>query len=290
MKKVIRTGIILILCLFLTACGDTQQTATNTDKGDVNVLEIYYPKGNVVESKEDGYQLKQPDSVNGSVEELMAESLNAFGGNILSYSYMLDENNNLAIDITMIGGCTKEYGVLTMGAVSQTLFQIKGVEIIQINLVDEGGQEINSQQVNRNTFYFYGYDSMDNNIKVTLYQPDETGTKLTAVSETIRVDEEVSVVEDIVVLLEAMGSIPVGTRVNTMSVSDGVCYLDLNSCFENGITGVNSEAVLYALVNSITSLSYIESVQVMIEGEIKEQYRGTVDIGQSLRFNKDVLE
>ncbi len=289
MKKIIRTGLIFILCLFLTSCGD-DKVDTSGDKPENNVLEIYYPKGNVVENKQGGYQLKQPDSVTASVEELMTEILNIFDGSILSYSYMLDENNNLSIDMTMVGGCTKEYGVLTMASVSETLFQIKGVENILINLLDENGNVTNSQQVNKSTFYFYGYESIDNNVKVTLYKPDDSGTKLEAASMTIRESEDVSVVEDIVALLSDIGSIPSGTEVNTVSVNGGICYLDLNSYFENGVSRVNNEIVVYALVNSVTSVSYIDSVQIIIDGEVKGQYRGIVEIGQPLSFNKDVLE
>ena len=56
--------------------------------------------------------------------------------------------------------------------------------------------------------------------------------------------------EKIVSQLVSRGSIPAKTTVNSVGISEGVCYLDLNSKFMNSVSNVSGEVALYSLVTS----------------------------------------
>ena len=68
--------------------------------------------------------------------------------------------------------------------------------------------------------------------------------------------------------------IPEGTRLLSSEVKDGICYLNLSREFvDNNPGGTAYETVLInSIVNSLTELPYIEKVQFLIEGEVREVY------------------
>lgn len=72
--------------------------------------------------------------------------------------------------------------------------------------------------------------------------------------------------------------IPEGTRLLSVEVKDGICYLNLSKEFvENNPGGTAFEAVLISsIVNTYTELPYIEKVQFLIEGEKREVYSHVV--------------
>lgn len=76
---------------------------------------------------------------------------------------------------------------------------------------------------------------------------------------------------------EGMGEgsiIPEGTRLLSLKVDNGICYLDLSKEFvENNPGGTAFESVLInSIVNSLTELPHIEKVQFLIEGAKREVY------------------
>jgi len=76
---------------------------------------------------------------------------------------------------------------------------------------------------------------------------------------------------------EEQGKVPVipeGTKLLSVEVKDGICYLNLSREFvENNPGGSAYETVLInSIVNSYTELPHIEKVQFLIEGEKREVY------------------
>jgi len=75
----------------------------------------------------------------------------------------------------------------------------------------------------------------------------------------------------------------------SVSINADICYLNLSKEFENGVEGVKSETVVYAVVNSITSVTDVSKVQIIIDGEHLKTYRETTDISSPLEFNNSIL-
>ncbi len=291
MRKSILLSLILVLAMALSGCGNSEETSTETaaDKGE-NYVFVYYPEEDYITMSQEAYQLKQPDSIIPSVEEVMSVCLEAYEGRMESYSYMVDDDNNVTLEITMAGDCTKEYSLLTMAAVSDTLFQMDMVESVKITLMTTEGEAVDSKLILRNTFYHYASDRESITKRVTFYKAAADGEGLEALSGTLTMEDNVSMVENVIVKLEDINAIPEGTRVNSVSVVSGVCYLDLSQEFQESVAETKSDLVVYSVVNSLSGFNNISKVFITIDGEIIESYRGSVDLSKPLSFNSEIVK
>ncbi len=290
-KKAYLVNLILMVMLLVSGCG--AQDVSNTEAVDsvnVNSVFVCYPKDDEIVKSEEAYQLKQPDSIVPSVEEVMSVSLEYYGGNIESYSYMVDDNNNVTLDITVAEDCSREYALLTMASVSDTMFQIDMVESVRITLLSKTGESLDSKLILRNTIYHYGVSDKQDIKRVTFYKKATNGESLEALSGTLVMDDYVSMAENVVVELEKINAIPEGTKVNSLSIISGVCYLDLSKEFEESVEDTRSDLVVYALVNSITGFSNINKVLITIDGDVVNSYRGSVDLSKPLSFNNEIIK
>ncbi len=291
MKKSILLSLILLMAMSLWGCGKNADATTEaTVSKNENAVFIYYPDGDSISRKQDSYQLKQPDSIVPSVEEVMSVSVEAYDGKLENYSYMVDDDNNVTLDITIAGECTREYSLLTMAAVCETLFQMEMVESIKINLVTTEGEAVDSKLILRNTLYHYGADGEKPTKRVTFYKADKTGEGLEALSGTLSMEDNVSMAENVVLKLEEINAIPDGTKVNSLSIVSGVCYLDLSKEFEGNVEDTRSDLVVYSLVNSLTGFTHISKVLITIDGQVVNSYRGSVDLSVPLSFNSEIIK
>lgn len=59
---------------------------------------------------------------------------------------------------------------------------------------------------------------------------------------------------------------PEDTKIYKITVTDGVCYVDLNQRFLGRIEGQNFRVKVYSIVNSLCTLETIDQVQILIDG------------------------
>ena len=291
MKKLISINLIMIFLLSLFGCGTEKEAdSKNAIPKSENSVFVYYPDNDKVVMSQDAYQLKQPDSIVPSVEEVMSVSMDYYKDKLENYSYMVDDENNVTLDITMAEECTREFALLTMVSVSDTMFQMDMVESVKITLIGTDDVIIDSKLILRNTIYHYGSEDVQNIKRVTLYKVAGNGEGLEALSGTIAMDDFVSMAENMVVELEKISAIPSGTKVNSISIVSGVCYLDLSQEFKGNVEETRSDLVVYSVVNSLTSVSSISKVMITIDGEVVHSYRGTVDLSKPLSFNSEIIK
>lgn len=117
--------------------------------------------------------------------------------------------------------------------------------------------------------------------QLRLYFPDAAGRWLVSEYHSLTLDEDTSperyVVEE---LLRGPNSgelrsvIPAGTVLRSCSTADGVCTVDLSREFydDRPRTALGERLVLYAIVDSLTALSGVDSVRFLIEGEPAGEY------------------
>ena len=291
MKRFMLINLILVLAINLCGCGgQKKEKAENAEISIENAVYVCYPSEDKVVKASESYQLKQPDSIVPSVEEVMSVSMDYYDGRLESYTYMVDDNNNVTLNITVTDQYTREYGLLVMASVSDTMFQMEMVGSVKITLNTPDGELLDSKLMLRNTIYHYGDLENQQNKRITLYKAASDGETLEGLSGTLVLDDYVSMVENAVVELEKIGAIPEGTKVNSVSFVSGVCYLDLSSEFEGSVEGIKSELVVYSLVNSVTGFNNINGVMITIEGNVVNSYRGSVDLSNPLSFNSEVLK
>ena len=84
---------------------------------------------------------------------------------------------------------------------------------------------------------------------------------------------------------------PPGSAVNEILIRNSVCYVDMNESFVTNQVGNEEQELLtlYSIVNSLTSLYSIESVQFLINGQQRDIYK-TVQLNTAFTFNQDIIE
>ena len=85
--------------------------------------------------------------------------------------------------------------------------------------------------------------------------------------------------------------LPPGTRVKSLTVKDGVATVDFNEQLRIGFRGGsdNEGVVVYAVVNTLTSLPTIEKVQILVEGERISTIGGHLDVNGPLGFDGELV-
>ena len=73
----------------------------------------------------------------------------------------------------------------------------------------------------------------------------------------------------------ARSAIPSGTKLVSVSLVDGVCYVSFDENFKNQDYSVNEAIVIYSIVDSLSELSSISKVQISVNG-IPAVYIGIV--------------
>ena len=73
--------------------------------------------------------------------------------------------------------------------------------------------------------------------------------------------------------LDAQSPLPSDLLINQTQIHNGVCYVDLSKDIENVLPGVEEKVMVYAMVNTITSLGNATSVQFTVEGEKMKSLR-----------------
>ena len=76
-------------------------------------------------------------------------------------------------------------------------------------------------------------------------------------------------------------AVPKETKVISVTVTDGVCYVNLDDGFLIQNSSVSEETVIYSIVNSLFAYGEIESVRISVNGESDLVYRDTINLDQN---------
>jgi len=118
-------------------------------------------------------------------------------------------------------------------------------------------------------------------VKAILYFADFNGEKLIAEERVVSVSEAETIAEVVLQeLLEgpenstSVATIPVGTKVLSVEVKNGVCYADFSKDFvEQHIGGSSAEILtVYSVVYTLTAIEEIDQVQFLIDGKIRDVF------------------
>lgn len=200
--------------------------------------------------------------------------------------------------------------ILVRAAIVRTLSQVKEVQYVSFlvesepltdasgsvvgvmsaeNFIDNAGNEINTYEKAR----------------IRLYFANEEGSGLTAVTRTkvysSNIPMEKLIVEEIIKGPDPNDSGSAGagkaypvanpdTKVLSVAVRDGICYVNLDSSFVNQIYNVTPEVTIYAITNSLVELSNVNKVQISINGETNINYRENISLSATFERNLDLVE
>jgi germination protein M len=132
---------------------------------------------------------------------------------------------------------------------------------------------------------------------LTLYFSNKEGTALVPETREVHYSSNISL-EKLVIeqLMEGpkekgrLATIPSGTKLITISVVDGVCYVNLDEMFLNQNQEISEQVVLYSVVDSLTELSTIDKVQISINGDTSGKCRYTYDLATMYKEDLSIVE
>ena len=219
---------------------------------------------------------------------------------ILSYTM---ERKQLYLDFsTEYLDMDKATEVLVRAAIVKTMVQVEEISFIGIRVAGEPIKDTKGSSIglmNENTFL----DSMGSEehatkiVNLKLYFANKNGDKLISQSCVIEYNANVAVEKVVVEQLiagpmeeGAYPTIPKDTKVMSVTTKDGVCYVNLDTGFTVQGYNVLGTVTIYSIVNSLTEVPGIHSVQILLNGETSINYKDNISLETTFQKNLEIVE
>lgn len=285
MKKDLRVLLLAALvCSIFAGCSIEKKNNLNTDSE--SEYQLYYLNESETALKDEAY-LPEEETTEFLVKDLMQRlgkkeapdgetSLLPADVSINSYDV---QDDLLVIDFSKeYADMSKAREVLARAGIVQTLLQAPDIHQISFTVAGEPLRNSRNQEVGEmtsDTFVRYTGGSTENYRYdvFTLYFVDESGKKL--VKEKRSVYYRRSLPKERVVLEQlAKGpmdeghyaTIPETAAVLNVITADKVCYVNMNSAFQEGNSEVSENIMLYSVVSSLIDSCDADKVQISVEG------------------------
>ncbi len=298
-------AVLMAGLLLLTACGNRQQEQEGT------AYKIYYVNNEETKIVEREYVSGTTDG-RLLMEELLEQLTHI--SEKMDYEMLLGKEISVEGHTLDNGLLTLDFGesyhnlkgtreILVRASIVRTLTQIPDVERMAFTvrgeqLTDAAGAAVGVMAAD--TFIenagneINAYEKVD----LKLYFANETGDSL--VEENRRnvvynsnISLEKLVVEKLVEGPTTEGAYPTvnpTTKIVSVNVKDGTCYVDLNNDFLSQPYNVASDVTIYSITNSLVELSNVNRVQISVNGESNISYRENMSLNNVFERNLDILD
>lgn len=232
----------------------------------------------------------------------------AIPDNVTLDDYTFSEQGDLCLYWTSsYGNYTGVAEILRRAAIVKTLCQIPDVINIQFYVA---GQPLTDSNMNP-----IGFMTADTFVDTTgdiaytqtatlkIYFSNSKGTALAGIPVEITYDATIPLEQlaleqllkgpnkiDNIEEQNLLSTIPNGTKINTISIKDNTCFLDLSSEFLEKRDNISDEVAIYSVVNTLTELPSINRVQFSINGEQVLLYDDRIDFGEPFEANLNIVE
>lgn len=193
--------------------------------------------------------------------------------------------------------------ILCRAAVVRTLTQVKGIDTVTFSVlgealtdslgipvgamaadsfVDNAGTEINAYA----------------EAEFHLYFANQQGNALVEVSRAVVYNSNISMERQVMEELvkgpdeqqkDGYSTINPAVSILGVTVTDGVCYVNLSREFLTPLSGVTPEVTLYSIVNSLVELPNVNKVQIAVDGETNINYQDGISLTTVLERNLDIV-
>lgn len=183
--------------------------------------------------------------------------------------------------------------VVQLKQVERVAFTVKGEQLVNQagtaigvmnaeSFIENAGNEINA------------YEKVD----LRLYFANESGDYLVEENRRNVVYNSNISLEKLVVEKLVEGPMEAGvyptinptTKVLSVTVKDGICYVNLSGDFLSQPYNVASDVTIYSITNSLVELSNVNKVQISIDGNTNISYRERLSLNNVFERNLDMLE
>jgi len=301
--KLNTTLIVLSLLFLLTACSSNDE-----DHGTKETYGVYY-----LTQDEDQILLEPDPSINGEtgITDLIlalqtdpddVHLKKTLGSDVMLIDYSAEEKGVSLNFEERYNDMSKSKEVLFRAAVAQTMLQNKDINFVTFEVEGEplkydNGEEVGGMTVN--TFIDDAGDELSsyNKKTVKLYFADSTGTSLKMVERELVYSSNDTLEKEAMEQLiagpvndEGYATISPDTKINTIVVKNGICYVSLDSSLIDKPIDVSEETLLYSIVNTLADLPGVSKVQISVNGETDRVLRSTLPLAEIYSFNKDIVE
>ncbi len=268
--------LILFLSVILSAC-DKEKSAASDGK----TIDVYYVDSKTYKLVSESYDListKTKDQISELLYMLRKTPKKAVNRSALpakaEFEISFDDNGVLIVDFNEsyhdLSGADE---ILCRAAVVKTLTQIADIHAVQISIEGQMIQEADKVVGPLTAEDFIDNTESNTTYEAKLYFTNKEGDSLIEYSEDIDYTG-VESIEELVIsqLIEGPSkvglypTIPKGTKLLTVSKSDGICTVDFNDNFLNNLSDVNETIAIYSIVNTLVELPDINKVQFTING------------------------
>jgi len=134
-------------------------------------------------------------------------------------------------------------------------------------------------------------------VKLTLYFPNADATGLIATERTVVIKDQ-AVIKAMFIQLATPPSglekpLPKGTTLLSAAVNtDGVATIDLSTDFQKNFGGgsAGEQMTMYSIVNTLTTLPNVHSVQFLLNGKKQDGILGNLDTSAPLKRNESLIK
>jgi len=176
--------------------------------------------------------------------------------------------------------------------ITLTMCAVEGVDSVSICV----GSDVIEKDLTEENYLLFDNILSSGKAQVRIYFPRASAKSLGSEYRTVSFDDDNSAEREILdALFEGPQSddlervFPLGTIVMSVYTLDGVCSVSLSGINpdDESMTPDETRLAVYAVVDSLTSLSSIKSVQILIDGK-QVQYLWGFDISRPLTKSKSI--
>jgi len=299
-----KTGLLLLTILLLVLAGCSSKN--NSHSG----YALYYVNNDFTGIEQKNYTMKAKVP-----NDMVTELLNALQTNSDSINYQKAIPDNVSVtssnltdsqlsiyfdDSYLKMDSMKE--VLCRAAIVKTMLQVPGIQSISFYvdgapLTNEDGTIVG---VMTNETFIENPGKEINNLpktSISLYFANKAGDALVLQKESVHSSTNTSMEKLIVEHLIAgpsndslTGTIPTGTKLISVSLADGICYVNLDDGFLNQNYKIKEEIVIYSIVDSLSELPEVNKVQISVNGNSSMNYRDKLSLNTQFTRDLDYLQ
>ncbi len=182
--------------------------------------------------------------------------------------------------------------ILTRASLVKSLTQIEGIERVSIlikgePLLDNLGKKVGNMTADMFIDNAGEEISTYEKVKIRLYFANEDGNSLIAVDRSKPYNTNISldkfVVEELLKGPESTTegvhpTLDPGIKLISTYVKDKTCYVNFDSMFLTKAYDVDTDIIIYSIVNSLCSLPGIDKVQILVDGKTDVMFHGSVSL------------
>lgn len=299
----LKIAIIFAIFLFAMAgCGNKE-----TESSEYNMFYVNKDETKIVE------EAYTPQSEN--TKDIVDEFLAKLDENPENANYKKSKPDsvkllNYSVDANQVY-LTFDEGYYDMSSVTEILFrtsivrmltQISGIEFVSFYINDKPLKDVNDNVVGIMTASNF-IENTGNEINsyerttLTIYYANQEGNKLVETSVDLvyssNMSNEKLIMEQLIkgpTSDKVYPTIPPETKLISVSIKDGVCYVNFDEGFLNPTYELIESVPVYSVVNSLLELPNINKVQILINGETNVTYREAINFDTLFERNLDIIE